>query len=185
MNIEEINRNARYIVTDNCIIQKEESEDKKKKTKVKYIIGKDIVKTYGTDCEIDRRLNLLILNSTGDLKEYLQYYFLVVGQINTEVQSVTISGKFVAQLDMGYLPIFMAPTHLYNDFNERFRSALNKHNISFLEKTAMRIDGTYVNSHVTDFWISRVEVGKMLGKHPCSVKAMDVLTILAPDLGGN
>lgn len=178
----EINDYARYVVANNCILTLVDDEKSKNFGKVKILTGRNLKKEIGTDVNIDKRFNLAVTNSSEDLEEYLNYYMIFLREVEALISLDNPTGEFVNQLDMGYIPVFVAPTYLSNKLLDTFREAIKKTNVGVIVRSSMRPNGTYVNSDSKDIWCSRLEIAKFLGKHPCAVKIEDYLKSLIPYL---
>lgn len=180
--MDEISNSARYVVSENCRLVTVTDKEDKNYGKVKILTGRNLRKEIGMDINIDKRFNLAVCNSTMDLEEYLNYYTIFMKEVENLIILDNPSGLFINQLDMGYIPVFAPPTYLSNELIGKFREAINKTGIKVLEKSSMRLDGTYINSDSKDLWCSRLEIAKLLGKHPCAVRILDYLAMLVPYL---
>lgn len=180
--MDEISNSARYVVTDNCRIQLVTDKEDKNFGKVKILTGKNLKKEVGANLNIDKRFNLAVCNSTLDLEEYFNYYILFLKEVENLIVLDNPNGAFVNQLDMGYIPVFAPPTYLSKELIEKFREGITKTGVEVIEKSSMRLDGTYINTDSKDLWCSRFQIAKLLDKHPCAIKIMDYLQILIPYL---
>lgn len=180
MSSEVLNSYARYIITESCQLKVEDNPESKNVGKVKTLTGRDVTKEIGTAFELDKRFNLISVDSTGDLDEYIRYYCFFLQQVEALLSMESPSGNFVNQLDLGFVPVFVPPTYLYSTLSQPFREAIEQTKIKIYEKPSMRLDGSGINSESRDIWCSRLELAKLFGKHPCSFKMGDYLEMILP-----
>lgn len=148
-----LNNNYMYSLSDNCVLRVGPHNNVISK------FGKDIEETY--DMQVDNRMSLISYGSTRDLVEYFRYFYIVSSSAKRKLASEDfMKGNFVAMLDNGFVPFYMAPTYMSKELGDQFKELIKATGIYYIEKKPMRFDGLRVDSLSNDIWISRVEAAK-------------------------
>lgn len=164
-----INKDATYIKAINGIPVQGQG------TVMETIRGKDL-DASDESLLTDRRLALASYENTMDVREYLGYIAFVSGLSRKWLASnPDATGRYVALLDLGYMPAFYPPTFLSEKLYDQFFNAIRASGVKFLQQKPLRFDGTRPDASKNDIWVSKTDAARLLGKPVEQVTVIEFL----------
>lgn len=161
-----INRDAVYILTDNCRLKVEGN-------KIASIRGEELLSKEGF--LVDNRLRLVSFGTTLGVDTYLNYFDLLARFSNVESTRPELSGRYISMLEMGYIPVVAAPSFMSEKMYNMFLPLLTNSKVDIREVKPYRIDGRSFDSAADDIWASRVGMAEFLG---CDIMEVEVTKFL-------
>lgn len=122
---------------------------------------------------IDDRHGMYICNSSMDIVEYLNY----VDSIRTIAQTHKV-GKYRYMLDLGYIPVCMAPVYLVDFVYSVVVPKLTEQSIPFIHLPASSFSQPNYSGPRPDVWVSKMDVYKVCGCKPENVTVKRLLEVL-------
>jgi hypothetical protein len=162
-----VNRDLSYLVSTNCQIRLQEG-------KTVTMRGDELLKSE-EDFLVDNRLRLVSFETVSDITTYLNYFELFSRISDREVSRPEVTGRYVAMLDMGYVPIVAAPSFMSEEMYNQFLPVIKMSAIDHRELKPMRIDGRGFDAKADDIWGSRIDMAEYL---KCSLSEVKPLTFL-------
>ena len=160
--------NERFYVADNACLRVKEGKP--------LIVKKSQLNEEFNDMpyEIDTRLFMATTKTVKDIAVYSNYIRLLVANINSQCCYAGARGSFVAYLTAGYIPIWMPPTFMKADqYKDVVIQKLKEKNIRYRQEMPLRLNGSRVNSQLSDVWMSRIDIANILGKRVDKIVYID------------
>lgn len=160
--------NERYYIADNATLRVRDGKP--------LILKKDQLEEefQGAPYKIDTRLFMATTANAKDIAIYSNYIRLLVANMNNQCSYAGAKGSFVAYLTAGYIPIWMPPTFMDSGLlKDVVISKLESKNIRYRQEMPLRLNGSRVNSQLSDVWMSRIDIAKILGKRVDRVIYLD------------
>lgn len=108
------------------------------------------------DSKIDYRNGIECINPTMDLTCYINY----IEYLNAR----SSDWKTFAYLDLGMMPLVMAPSFMHEQMKDVFVETIKTLNIPCYEMPAVSmLNGTRVRDITSDIWVFKEDIGKLLG----------------------
>lgn len=140
--------------------------------------------------QLDVRTNMYCRDDTQDASAYIDYITLCYnlrhhiksGGIKVEGAKVRLSVSGPDYMfDLGFLPITMVPSYWRPDFANDTIRAMHKYGIQAFPRPAIGL-ATYTRDvqrtgAAHEWWVSKVDVGRVLGKDPLTVTLKEVLSL--------
>lgn len=159
-----------YVKTQNCVTV---TDDKNKLIRTSGADIRDL-----DDCMVDDRMYIYSIGNTMDTEEYCNYYETFITKANKEVSVASAKGKFVTNLDLGYIPVYIPPTFFPLEATEEFIERLEEKKIAYKRMYPLRIRGDRAGSELTDVWCTRKEIARVLNTTIDNINVLEFLKVV-------
>lgn len=138
----------------------------------------------------DERTNFYCRDDGMDIKSYIRYVELCANlrrvvksrelTIDEGKHRATVSGPDY-MFDLGFLPITMTPSYWPQDFANDAIKAMQNHRIQAFPRPAIGLATYHRAAQRTgaapEWWVSKVDVARVLGKDPLSINLAEVFSL--------
>lgn len=122
---------------------------------------------------LDARVNMLSMNTTSDKTMYINYL-----QTLKEIAQTVRCGRYTCLLDLGFMPVLMAPSFIGGLWHNQFIEALMANNIPFKKLPASSFNSDFYTQDDPDLWVSKLDCAELLGKPPQNVRVVDLINAI-------
>lgn len=162
-----INRDLSYILTTDCQVRFSDG-------KAEMIRG-DRLLEMEEEYLVDTRLRLVSFDTKKNLDTYFKYYSLFSRLSDIESSRPENIGRYVAYLDMGYVPVIAPPSFMSEEVVSLLKPLLERSGVELKEFKAMRLSGTEYPTTKPDIWASRMSIAEYLGCDIGQVKPLNFI----------
>lgn len=134
----------------------------------------------------DTRLDLVSKISCADpFQLFLLYMSLATRISNEKAVRTTSRNRYVALLDMGYLPVVMVPcvsgyhASISRAIVKLYPQKMRELKIPYIFEYTRNPEGKSVSSDFQDVWVNRLDIAKFMNCDPMQIKIGDFLRRIA------